>query len=88
MNTYSLEEAAVILCGPDENGGPLPGKVQWLRKRLLAGDVPGYKACRKWRMSEDHIAAAVKALEPRRFFVPEVPMMAGLTPTSRRRLAS
>lgn len=86
--TYSLEESAALLCGADENGHPLPGKVQWLTKQLRAGKLQGFKAGRQWRMSEEHIAAAIKALEPVAIPIPDVPAFTGMTRTSRRRLAS
>lgn len=88
MNTYSLEQAAALVCGADDRGDPLPGKPKWLAIRLRRGELPGYKAGRNWRMTEDDIAAAIEKLRPRMVCVPQVPAMTGLTRTSARRLAS
>lgn len=88
MRTFSLEESTVQLCGGDNDGNPLPHKVQWLAKQLRAGKLPGYKAGREWRLTEDDIAAAIESLRPTRIAVPDVPGLSGLTRTSRRRLAS
>ena len=85
--THSLEESAAQICGADEHGNPLPGKVQWLSLQLRNGKLPGYKSGRKWRMTDEHIAEAIKALEPQRMSIPDIPGVQGMTPTSRRRLA-
>lgn len=88
MSTYSLEQYAAIVCGADDNGDPLPGKAQWLVLRLRRGELPGYKAGRKWRATQADVDAAIEKLRPRIVSVPSVPQMAGLTRTSARRLAS
>ena len=88
LATFSLEEATALIRGADENGNPLPGQVQWVAIKLRTGQFPGYKSGRKWRMTEEHIRAAIKSLEPQRASIPDVPNLAGLTRTSRRRLAS
>lgn len=87
-DTYSLEEAAAQICGADAAGNPLPGKVEWLAKRLRSGEIAGYKVSRKWRMSDEQIDAAIDALTPKPFQLPAVPTLAGLTRTSRRRLSA
>lgn len=79
--TYSLEEAAHIIRGSRGSAD-----VQWLRKRLAAGRLSGYKAGRYWRMTQDDIDDAVKSLRP--VSLPVVPVASGLTRTSARRLAS
>jgi hypothetical protein len=86
--TFSLEESAALICGADHNGNPLPGKTQWLMKRLRTGELIGYKCGRQWRMTDEQIADAIQKLTPQRARVPQVPTLAGLTRTSRRRLAS
>jgi hypothetical protein len=88
MNTYSVEQYAAIVCGADDHGQPLPGKVQWLVLRLRRGELPGYKAGRKWRATQADVDAAIEKLRPRPVSVPTVPAMTGLTRTSARRLAS
>lgn len=83
MMTYSLEEAAALICGSDS-----PAKAKWLVRRLRRGDLPGYKAGRQWRMTRADVDTAIEALRPKRVCVPQVPAMTGLTRTSARRLAS
>lgn len=80
MRTFSLAEAATQIRGRDDKASR-----EWLVRRLRNGTVPGYKAGRQWRMTEDDIAAAIEALRPR--VVPSVPV-GGLTRTSRRRLSA
>ncbi|SLH42194.1 hypothetical protein [Mycobacteroides abscessus] len=81
--TFSLPESSQQIVGSDS-----PQAQNWLRKRLCTGQLPGYKARRQWRMSESDIAAAIKILRPTPTAVPEIPGPAGMTRTSRRRLAS
>jgi hypothetical protein len=88
VTTYSLEQYAAILCGADDHGDPLPGKTHWLVLRLRRGELPGYKAGRKWRATQADVDAAIEQLRPKRMYIPEVPAMTGLTRTSARRLAS
>lgn len=83
MSTYSLDEAAALICGDDR-----PSKTQWLARRLRRGDLPGYKAGRQWRMTQSDVDTAIEALRPQMVHVPSVPAMTGLTRTSARRLAS
>jgi hypothetical protein len=88
MITYPVEQAAALICGADANHDPLPGKAHWVMLRLRRGEFSGYKAGRKWMMTEADIEAAIESLRPKRVWVPEVPTMSGLTRTSARRLAS
>lgn len=81
MNTFSLEEAAHII-----RGGRGAADTEWLRKRLCAGRLSGYKAGRHWRMTEEDIRAAVDSMRP--VALPAVPSFTGMTRTSARRLAS
>ena len=83
MTTYSLSEAAAILCGCDTRW-----KREWLAIRLRRGEIPGYKAGRYWRMTQADVEAAIEALRPRVVNVPTVPQMGGLTRTSARRLSA
>jgi hypothetical protein len=83
--THSLEESAGIILGTDDGGNPLPGKTDWLVRRLRRGELPGYKAGRQWRMTDDDIAVAIDRMRPKSA-LPELPSASGLTPTSRRRL--
>lgn len=92
--TFSLQEYAARLLGPGPDGtaGTVePCKIQWLTKRLRGEAepvLPGFKAGRRWRASEDHLREAIRLLEPKRVAVPEVPLPSSMTRTSRRRLAS
>lgn len=83
MTTYSLEEAADLICGPDRSN-----RCRWLMIRLQRGEFSGYKACRKWRMTQADVDAAIESLRPKRLTVPAVPAMTGLTRTSARRLSA
>ena len=77
--TYSLEEAAALICGSE-------AKAEWLAIRLRRGEIPGYKAGRCWRMTQADVDKAIETLRPR--VVPSVPQMGGLTRTSARRLSA
>lgn len=81
--TYSLDEYAHILRGSAE-----PHDVQWLVLRLRRGELPGYKAGRKWRATQADVDAAIESLRPQPVGIPQVPAMTGLTRTSARRMAS
>lgn len=79
--TYSVEEAALQIIGTDT-----PAKVRWLMVRLRTGDLPGYKADRKWRMTESDITAAIDKLRPPPAVEPPMSsIVAGMTPRSRRK---
>lgn len=86
--SFSLEEATVLICGADANGQLLPCKVAWLAKQLRGGKLPGYKAGREWRLTEEDVDAAIESLRPTPIAIPDVPSLSGLTRTSRRRMAS
>lgn len=77
-----------MICGADANGDPLPGKREWVVRRLRRGEFQGYKAGREWRMTQADVDAAIESLRPKRVLVPDIPAMSGLTRTSARRLAS
>ena len=80
--TYSLVEAAEILCGAAD-----PAALQWLTQRLRGNAEPrlsGYKVQRRWRMTQDDLDAAIDALRPKRTTVPTIPAMTSMTARSRR----
>lgn len=81
--SYSIEEASDFL-----RGGHSKADLQWVSLRLRRGTIKGFKSGRHWRMTEEQLRAAVEALEPEPVGLPEVPSFAGMTRTSRRRLAS
>lgn len=86
-STHSLEEYAAALLGPGPDGTSATVeayKLEWLAIRLRRGDLPGFKAGRRWRATDDDIAQAIEALRPKQ--IPSIPSMSGLTRTSRRRL--
>lgn len=96
IRTCSVKEYAAAVLGPgpdpaDPIGSVEPHKVQWLTKRLKGHakpQLPGYKAGRQWRATEDDVAAAIELLRPRQSAPSalDIPSMSSLTPTSRRRL--
>lgn len=82
--TFSLAEAAEILCG---SSGPAEQK--WLRERLIGNAQPqlsGYKVQRRWRMTEADLTAAIETLRPKRSHV-RIPALTSMTARSQRRLA-
>lgn len=82
--TYSLEEAAQIICGTAD-----PAARQWLTQRLRGNAQPaltGYRAQRRWRMTQADIDAAIEALRPAHAHLPAVPALTSMTAGSRRRL--
>lgn len=81
MKTNSLEEYADAVRG-NHNDADL----QWLEKRLRDGVLPGFKAGRKWRATDEQIAEAIEILTPKHVAMPDVPVPSGMTRTSRRRL--
>jgi hypothetical protein len=79
--TYSLSEAAVILCGDDG-----PGAQKWIAQRLKGHAkpaLPGFKVQRRWRMTQTDLDAAIELLRPQ-----SIPTMTSLTVRSQRRLAA
>ncbi|ORA25207.1 hypothetical protein [Mycobacterium aquaticum] len=84
--TFSDEEYAKAL-----RGSASPSDIEWLH-RHLRGDteprLPGFKAGRKWRATEDDIDQAIELLRPKRVAVPVVPAASSMTRTSRRRLSA
>lgn len=80
--TYSLAEATAIIRGKADKSD-----MEWVSRRLCSGVFQGYKPGRSWRMTPEQLAANITALAPKRERVPDVPLPAGLTATSRRRLA-
>ncbi|MCZ0732208.1 hypothetical protein [Mycolicibacterium iranicum] len=91
LKTLSLNEYAAVLLGPGPDGTPAtvePFKIQWLTKRLRGEakpKLPGYKAGRRWRATEEDVEKAITLLRPPTVG-PEIPAGLSLTPTSRRRL--
>lgn len=86
--THSLEQAAAIIVGDST-----PTSVTWVARRLCRGDFTGYKAGRKWRMTDADIDAAIESLRPNRVeqirAVPEyAPAFSSMTSRSRRKLVA
>lgn len=82
--TYSLEEAALIICGSDDTAAR-----HWLSQRLRGNAEPhltGYRVARRWRMTQTDLDAAIEQLRPRRSDY-HVPAMTSMTRRSQRRLA-
>jgi hypothetical protein len=84
--TYDLAEAAERIGGVSE---------KWLATQLRQGKLPGRKVGRHWRMTQSDIEAAVElfgvrpqAISSEGDSVSSKDGPAGLTKTSRRRLAS
>lgn len=50
IKTYSLEEVAEMVLPAD-----MANAVRWLQTQLLAGKASGYKAGRKWRMTQSDV---------------------------------
>ena len=82
LATYSIDEAALIL-----RGNATITEIKWLRRKLNQGEFAGYKAARKWRMTATDIQAAIAKMRPTPQ-IPDLPDMAGLTRTSRRRISA
>lgn len=79
--TYSLEEAATIICGD-----PTQPNLTWLVKRLRGAahpTLPGYKVARRWRMTQTDLDTALRILRP----TPHTPTVTSMTARSRRRMA-
>ena len=90
--TYSIEAAAAIIVGADASNQPVPGAVEWVRRRLIRGEFTGFKAARRWRMTDSDITAAIESLRPTRAdtpveVLPDAPMLTTMTARSRRRMA-
>lgn len=82
--TYSLEEAALIICGTTDSAS-----LHWLAQRLRGNAQPaltGYKVARRWRMTQADLDAAINQLRPRRTTIC-IPAMTSMTARSQRRLA-
>lgn len=77
IKTYSLEEVAEMVLPPD-----MANAVRWLQAQLVAGKASGYKAGRKWRMTqsdvEDFVARHRNSPRPLPLRPPE-PDYGGLT---------
>lgn len=79
--TFSLEEIATFLCGSST-----PNDQRWVADRLRGSEqpkLPGYKARRQWRMTQQDLQAAVELLRPR---PNNVPAATSLTARSQRKL--
>ena len=95
--SHPIEACAAAIVGVDDNGDLLPGAVAWVERRLRRGVFPGYKAARRWRMTDDDIQAAIDSLRtrPQSAFAVTVteapaadrPLLSSMTRTSRRRMA-
>ena len=86
--SHSIEQAAEIICG--DSG---PAAVMWVSRRLCRGQFTGYKAGRKWRMTDADIEAAIESLRPNRVerihAVPDnAPAFSSMTSRSRRKLVA
>lgn len=82
-HTFSLDEYAQIVVGAAG-----PSQIEWLSLKLRRGELPGYKAGRKWRATQADIDKAIELLRPKRVAMPEVPSASSMTRTSRRRLSA
>lgn len=87
--TYSDKEAVEII-----RGSATKSDIEWLHRHLRGDDqpqLPGFKAGRKWRLTEDDITEAIELLRPARTervsAAVDIPNLSSLTRTSRRRLA-
>ena len=83
FQTFSLAEAAQILCGSDSSGAQ-----KFLSKRLRGEAepaLPGFKVQRRWRMTQADIDASVELLRPGRTV--RAPGMTSMTKRSQQRLA-
>lgn len=83
--SISDAEYAVIL-----RGSATPGDIEWLH-RHLRGDsqpkLPGFKAGRKWRATEEMVEQAIELLAAATSAsLPAVPSASSMTRTSRRKL--
>jgi hypothetical protein len=79
--TFSLAEIATILCGSSS-----PGDQRWVADRLRGYQkptLPGYKARRQWRMTQQDLDTAIELLRPQPHYVPSV---TSLTARSQRKL--
>lgn len=79
--TYSVAEAAHIICGDDS-----PASLHWLIMRLRGARQPrinGYKVARRWRMTQTDLDNAIEQLRP----TEPTPAMTSLTARSRRLFA-
>jgi len=80
--TFSLEEAAAILCGAAG-----PSEQRWVLERLRGNrypTLPGYRVQKRWRMTQADIDASIELLRPN---VVRIPTLSSLTTRSARRLA-
>jgi hypothetical protein len=79
VQTYSLKEVATLICG-----GDLKDPERWVLRRIYAGKFRAIKVGRSYRMTQEQVDAALKALETPS--MPQTPSAtSGLTPLSRRR---
>jgi hypothetical protein len=82
--TYSLEEYAQAVLGRSDRSA-----LEWMKERLCGRkkpQLPGYKAGRRWRATQDDIPAAIELLRPKKVELPPVPQTTSMTRTSQRRL--
>lgn len=81
FRTYSLAEIAAIICGSDEGTDQ-----RWIADRLRGYQepkLPGYKARRQWRMTQEDLNAAIELLRPH---FNHVPAVTSLTRRSQKKL--
>ncbi len=85
IKTYSLAEVAAMVL-PDMARGE-----RWLARRLLRGEISGYRIGRHWRMTHEDVENLIQRHRNKATSLQELvrdgPAVTGLTPpTSRRRL--
>lgn len=79
LTTYSLIEAAAMICGKDSG---IKDPALWVRRKIAAGQFGAIKVGRTYRMTAANIRDARESLAVQ----PKIrPNLQGLTPTSARR---
>lgn len=87
MKTYSLVEVAEMVLPPEWTDG-----ARWLARRLIRGEIRGYRVGRVWRMTQDHVDELVNRFsndvreKPREVEPSAVTVIDGLSARSRNRI--
>ncbi len=55
----------ITACARLIRGDDSPAAVDWVIRRLRRGEFSGYRAARRWRMTDSDIEAAIESLRPR-----------------------
>lgn len=69
----------MILCGSNDDN-----EQRWVANQLRSGRMNGYKAQRRWRMTQSDLDAAIASLRPN----PQVPSFTSMTARSQRRVTA